>query len=204
MSSTTSITILLPSGRLPLDLMKEIQTLSEKYSLGIYLTTQQNMRIFNIPADSFDTIKSTLASYDVIFKAPGLFPMPRICIGKPHCNLGLIDTDELSNEILSHFKNREKTKPKLKIAISGCALCCSSAKTTDIGIIATKKGLSLFAGGRGGPRPMEGKMILQNADSKEVIQTMEKIFDYHDTNTPKKQRLQNLMSKPDYPFSEIS
>lgn len=204
MSTSTSVTILLPSGRLPLDLMKEIQTLSEKYNLGIYLTTQQNMRIYNIPADTVDTIKAALTPYNVVFKAPGLFPMPRICIGKPHCNLGLVDTDELSSEILSHFKNRGTTKPKLKIAISGCSLCCSSAKTTDIGIIATKKGLNLYAGGRGGPRPMEGKLILQNSDSKEVIQTIEKIFDYHDANTPKKQRLQNLMSKPDYPFLEIS
>lgn len=203
MSETTSITILLPSGRLKPELMKKLAELVETYSLEFYLSTLQNIRLLNIPTDHVETIKNELAPLKVLLKAPGLFPIPRICVGKPHCNLGIIDTDELSNKILDHFQHRKTLKPKLKTSISACNLCCSNPKTTDLGIIATKKGLNLFVGGRGGPRPLAGKQILANATVEEVLSTMEKLFEYHEKKTKKKKRFSSLLTEEDFPFKEI-
>jgi hypothetical protein len=37
-----NITIMLPAGRLPLDVMVKAYELAEKYKLGVYLSTAQN------------------------------------------------------------------------------------------------------------------------------------------------------------------
>ena len=57
------------------------------------------------------------------------------------------------------LRQKRKTKAKFKIAVAGCTLCCSNPKTTDIGVVATREGYELFAGGKGGPYPKIGRRI---------------------------------------------
>ena len=149
-SAEVSITILLPAGRLPLDVMKAAHDLAEKYNFGIYLSLSQNLRLINVPESEVEKIKEKLAVLGADFKGPGKFPLPRICVGKPHCSLGMVDTEKLSRKILARFSGREKTKAKFKIAISGCPVCCFWIKNTDISIAADSDGYTVYAGGKGG------------------------------------------------------
>lgn len=199
----TNITILLPAGRLPIELIKKVTALSDRYGFSLYLSTSQNLRLINVPSSATDTIKDELKRHGAEFKEPGKFPIPRICIGKPHCNLGVIDTEELSNIILNHFSGRKKTKGKLKIAISGCTLCCSGTKSTDIGIIAGRDGYEIYVGGKGGHSPKNGIRIKRKIDQSELIETIEKLVDFHDSRTIKKQRLYKIMDDPEFPFPEL-
>lgn len=198
-----SITILLPAGRLPLDLMQKVHALAARYDLAVYLSTLQNLRLLNVPQAVAEEIKAALAALGAEFKAPGKFPIPRICVGKPHCNLGIIDTKDLTEKILARFAGRETTKAKLKIAISACILSCSGTRTSDIGIVAGRNGYDIFAGGKGGPAPKIGRRIKRDVDEMEVLRTVETLINFHDSRTASKQRMIKLLDDPDFPFPEI-
>ena len=198
-----NITILLPGGRLPLDIMETALATAKKYNLGIYLSTLQNLRLLDVPESLLDDIKKPLADLGTQFKAPGMFPIPRVCVGQDHCKLGLIDTEALSRKILAHFSGREKTKPKLKIAIAACALGCPGIGTSDIGIVATRSGYDIFAGGKGGTYPKISRRIRRDVSEDEVIQTLDTLIAFHDRKTVTKQRMYKLLDDPEFPFAEV-
>jgi sulfite reductase beta subunit-like hemoprotein len=197
-----SLTILLPGGRLPLDIMETALTLAKKYNLGLYLSTLQNLRLLDIPESLLDDIKKPLADLGAEFKAPGRFPIPRVCVGRGHCKLGLIDTETLSRKILAHFAGREKTKGKLKIAIAACTMGCPGIGTSDIGIVATRNGYDIFAGGKGGTYPKISRRIRRDVNEDEVVKTLDTLIEFHDRKTTTKQRMFKLLDDPDFPFPE--
>ena len=198
-----SITVLLPAGRLPLELMTESQKIAEEFGCDMYFSTAQNLRIIDFPPEAEEQIRERLARLGAQFKAPGKFPIPRVCIGKGYCKLGVSDPKALSEKILARFADRENTKAKFKIAISACTMCCSGAKTTDIGIMATRDGYDLFAGGKGGPFPRVGVRIARGADDEQVLEMVQQLVDFHDLKTEKKQRIVKLLKEADFPFSEV-
>lgn len=197
-----NITVLLPAGRLPLPVMAKAHELATRYGLGVYLSLAQNLRLINVPEEVADQIKAELAELGVRFKGPGKFPIPRVCVGEVHCNLGGIDTESLSGKILARFQDKALTKPKFKIAIAACPLCCSAPKITDIGIVATRAGFELYAGGKGGPYPKEGRRILVKGSEAAVLEAVEKLVNFHDAHTKKKQRMRKLLDHPEFPFPD--
>ncbi|SDO40794.1 NAD(P)/FAD-dependent oxidoreductase [Desulforhopalus singaporensis] len=198
-----SVTVLLSGGRLSLELMAEVHRVAARYGLGIYLTTLQNVRLYNIPKSKAEAVKQELAAAGAEFKAPGKFPLPRVCIGEDACNLGLIDTMCLSEKIVGRFHDKQHTKAKFKIAVAGCQLCCSSPKTTDIGVVATRDGYELYAGGKGGPFPKTGRRIGQKLTEDQVVEMIEALVSFHDHKTLKKQRMYKLLSDPEFPYPEL-
>ena len=202
-SAGVSITVLLPAGRLPLDVMKAAHDLAEKYNFGIYLSLSQNLRLINVPESEVEKIKEKLAALGADFKGPGKFPLPRICVGKPHCSLGMVDTEKLSRKILARFSGKEKTKAKFKIAISGCPVCCSWIKNTDISIAADSDGYTVYAGGKGGPKPVTAKKIKVDATEDEVLDIVEELIEFHNKKTKTKQRMYKLMDHPAFPFPAV-
>ena len=197
-----SITVLLPGGRLPLDIMDAALHIARKYQLGIYLSTLQNLRLLDVPLSLVEEIKKPLAALGADFKAPGKFPIPRVCVGEEHCKLGLVNTATLSEKILHHFAGREKTKAKLKIAIAACALGCSGIGTSDIGIVATRSGYDVFAGGKGGTHPKISRRIRKDVREDEVLRTLDVLIEFHDRKTATKQRMVKLMDDPEFPYPE--
>lgn len=198
-----SITVLLPAGILPLDLMAAVHRLAEKYSLRIYLSTMQNLRLIDVPEDVAESVKAELTQLGAELKGPGKFPIPRVCVGEGYCNLGLVDTEKLSSKILAKFSSRPHTKAKLKIAIAACTLCCPGVKTTDIGIMATREGYEVFAGGKGGPYPQLGRRIARRIDEERVMEIIGELIEFHDRKTEKKQRMHKLLEDNEFPFPEV-
>ena len=202
-AETTSLTILLPAGRLPLDVLNTVNDLARQYQLEIYCSTAQNLRLMGIRQEDVAGVKSHLTAAGARFKGPGKFPIPRICIGNVDCKMGKSDPAELSQIILERFEKHTKVKPKFKIAISGCTLSCSGTKLTDIGVMATTKGYDVYVGGKAGPNPKVGRRIARQADEQQVLSVIEQLVDFHDTKTGKKQRMGKLLAEPDFPFPEV-
>jgi dissimilatory sulfite reductase (desulfoviridin) alpha/beta subunit len=198
-----SITVLLPAGRLSLEVMGKAHSLAEKYSLKIYLSNAQNLKMVEIPESALEDVKTSLTAIGCSFKTKGKFPLPKVCEGKDYCNLGTVDTEAFSAMILEKFSTREHTKAKFKIAISGCTICCSGAKNTDIGIIGTQDGYEMYAGGKGGSNPKVGIRIGQKLSEKDVMEMVEALVDFHDKKTEKKQRIFALLSDPEFPYKEV-
>ncbi len=201
-NTKTSLTLLIAAGRVPVDLMEFILGIVKKYDLEIYLTDTQNIRLNGISSSVIDELKNELSDNCVAIKQKGQFPLPRVCVGKPYCNFGLIDTGEISELICKKFSSRKGVKPKFKIAVSACTLGCSGAKITDIGVEATGKGYNVFVGGKGGVAPKAGVKIKKNVDVQEMLETLEVLVDFHDRKTRKKQRMYKLLNLPDFPFNQ--
>ena len=60
-SAEVSITVLLPAGRLPLDIIQAAHDLAERYDFGIYCSLAQNMRLINVRKSAVEDIKRELA-----------------------------------------------------------------------------------------------------------------------------------------------
>ncbi|MBU0730422.1 MAG: nitrite reductase [Proteobacteria bacterium] len=198
--NSKSITIALTAGRLPLNQLELIFELARQHGLGIYLTTLQNVRLTGISEESFDAIKARLVALGAVVKRPGLFPVPRVCVGSPHCKLALIDTEVISQRILDYFSSMDAVKPKLKIAVSACPASCSGTVLSDIGIMATRSGYDVYAGGMGGPMPRNGRRVLRRADEAGMLAAVQKLIDFHQASPGKKKRMRKLIDAPDFPF----
>ena len=148
-------------------------------------------------------IKKELAALGATFKGPGKFLLPKVCAGQEQCNLAIIDAVAMNQKILDKFGDMPNVKGKVKMAISGCTMCCSNPKLTDIGLIATKKGFEVFVGGKGGPSPKIGKRIAKGVDEERVLEIIGELVAFHDRKTEKKQRLFKLMEDSEFPFAEV-
>ena len=180
--------------------MDKVNELAKKYQLELYLSTAQNLRLMGIREEDLPVLRGELAALGAQFKGPGRFPIPRVCIGVRDCSMGIGDPERISALILERFKGREKTKQKFKIAISGCTLACSGVLTTDIGIMATRKGFDLYVGGKGGPSPKVGRRILRELDEQGVVAAVAELVEFHDAHTETKQRMIKLLDHPDFPY----
>lgn len=197
-----TLTILLPGGSLPFDVLGKVNELAAKFKFALYLSTAQNLRLYNIPDSDFEAIKSQLTALGVQLKAPGLFPSPRICIGNSSCKLGMIDTISLSGKILGRFGEMTNVKPKFKIAIAGCPGNCSNPVLTDIGIVATRQGFDIYLGGKGGPKPKIGIRVVRGADEERVLEVIGEVVDFHNRKTTTKSRFGKHLTDPEFPYRE--
>lgn len=198
-----SLTILISEGLVPTVILKSLNELVEKYALQVYLSTAQNLRILNIKDENEEEIKKTLLQAGAEFKGPGKFPLPKVCVGQDYCNLGMADTFAFSRKINEKFGARTGVKPKFKIAVSGCPASCANSMSTDIGIKATRAGYEVYVGGKGGASPKNGRRIAKGADEAQVLEIIEKIADFHDKNTSKKQRMAKLIDAIGFPYPGV-
>lgn len=196
------LTIMLPAGRLPVKLSSMINELADEYGFELYLTTTQNLRLLGIADDCLAPLKEKLAAAGVQLKAPGMFPLPKICVGKPYCKLALVDTAHLSQRIIDCFGGRTKVKPKFKIAISACPASCGGSHVSDIGVVATRSGFEVYVGGKGGPFPQAGRRIARKVGEEEVLQVIERLVDFHADKTTQKQRMYKLLAETDFPYPD--
>lgn len=196
-----NITILLSGGRLPVELLGKVDELAKEYSFEVYLSTVQNLRLACVPEEHFEKIRAELVAAGADLKAPGRFPKPKVCVGSPSCNLGLVDTEELGTRIWQHFGSRTNVKQKIKIAISACPAACSNALLADIGAVATRSGYDIYVGGKGGARPRVGQRIVRQADEERLLEVIGILVDFHDRKTSSKQRMFKLLDDPEFPFS---
>jgi len=195
------VTVLLAGGLVTPELIAAINGVAAKYNLTLYLTTVQNLRLLGATEENLDAIKKELLGLGLKLKGPGKFPMAKVCVGMPYCNLGVADTFSLAEKITDRFGDRIEVKPKYKIAVSGCPACCGGSMLADIGVVATRKGFELYVGGKGGPLPKVGKRVARELSEDEVVEAIGRLADFHAANTPTKLRMFKLLDKEGFPFA---
>ncbi len=183
-----TVTVILPSGELPLPLMKKATEIAEQYNLGIYLSLAQNLRLIGVRNDDIEAVKAPLAELGATFKEKGRFAKPRICTGKRYCTLGQIDTNALSTKVFGRYQGR-MPGAKVKMAISGCGNGCSNPRMTDIGCIATPKGIDIYLGGRTGRTPVVGRLAVKGADEEKVLEVTGRVIAFYEGLEGRKKRL---------------
>ena len=197
--NTTNITILLPAGRLPLEVMSRAHELARANGLIVYLTNEQNLRLLDVPEDKAPEIRQVFMDMGMQLKAPGRFPLPKVCVGQVNCRLGRINPEDISARMVERFTGRE-IKPKLKIGVAACMFSCSGATVKDIGVVSAKTGFDLYVGGKAGVQPQAGRRILKGVNEEELLQAIENVVNFHQERTTKKQRMARLIDEPDFPY----
>ena len=194
------VTVLLSGGLIDPAMMAEVNAIAKKYDLTLYVTTAQNIRLLGATEENLEAVKGELLALGLSLKAPGKFPLPKVCVGMPYCNLGLHDTFSLAQKITAAYGDRTQVKPKYKIAISGCPASCGGSKLVDIGIVATRNGFELYVGGKAGPMPKVGMRVAKGMSEDEIIEAVGRLADFHAAKTPKKMRMYKLMGEEGFPF----
>jgi len=195
-----NLTILLPGGSLPLPILQTVAELAERFGFGVYLTTVQNLRLVDVPAEALAEVEAAVVAAGADIKRAGLFPKLKVCAGQPHCNLATADGQKLARVIHERYGSRTGIKPKVKIAFAACPASCSNATLADIGIVATRKGYDLYVGGKGGGRPQVGRRVLRGADFDTIVEAVGRLVEYHQEKTGKKQRMFKLVDNDDFPY----
>lgn len=199
-NNTRHVTVLVRGGLLSPETMQAIAGIARRYNLMLYCTTLQNVRLLGANDENIEEIQKSLQDLGLQLKVPGKFPLPKVCVGKPFCNLGIADTFALADAIMEKYGGRTEVKPKLKIAVAGCPAGCSGVLLADIGIVATRKGFDLYVGGKGGPLPRVGGKAATGLSEAEVVEAVGRLVDFHTAHTSGKQRMYKLLEMEDFPY----
>ncbi len=117
------------------ELLNKISQVAKKYNAVIKLTSREEIEIQEIDLCDVEDIVAEFSEKDGLINGTEgpLFRSIMACPGSVHCNLGLIDTNELAAEIEDKFAEKPLNY-KFKLGITGCPNRCLAVTTTDFGI----------------------------------------------------------------------
>lgn len=142
-----AITPRIPGGLITdFSLLRRIAEVAERYGAqAIKITSAQRVALIGIAADDLEAAWRDLGMKPGY--ATGLCVRSvKACPGTRYCRLGQQDALGLAIQIEEAFLGRPAPN-KLKIAVSGCPLCCAESRVRDIGLIGSKRGYSVVVGG---------------------------------------------------------
>ena len=129
------------------------------------------------------------------FSVAGFCVRPvKICAGGFTCSNNLQDSFSLGFKLDEKFTGR-KLPFKMIISVSGCSRCCSEPLVRDIGIVASRKGYSIYVGGAAGARPRIGIKINEDLSADEVVNIIERIIAIYEKNAKVSERLGRFIER---------
>ena len=117
------------------ELLGKISELAGKYNCKIKLTSREEIEIQEVDLCDVEDLISEFNPEDGLINGTEgpLFRSIMACPGNQHCNLGLIDTNELAEDIEKNYAEKPANY-KFKMGITGCPNRCLAVSTTDFGI----------------------------------------------------------------------
>ncbi len=176
---TYAITPRIPVGLITdFDILRRIADVAERYGAqAIKVTSSQRLAILGIRGEDIDKVWSDLGMTPGM--ASGLcIRSVKACPGTAFCRLGQQDAISLGLRIESRFSNLA-TPNKLKISISGCPMDCAESRVRDIGLIGTRKGFMVVAGGSAGAAPRIAVPIAKGLDADQAEALVARIVDHY-------------------------
>ncbi len=118
----------------PETLMKVCEV-ADKFNSKIKLTSREEIEIQDVDLCDVEELVAEFDDDDILINGTEgpLFRSIMACPGEEHCNLGLIDTNELAREIEESYAEKPANY-KFKMGITGCPNRCLAVTTTDFGI----------------------------------------------------------------------
>jgi len=118
----------------------------------------------------------------------------KICAGGYTCNNNLQDSFSLGLKLDEKFSGK-KLPFKMIIAIAGCSRCCSEPLVKDVGIVASRRGYSLYVGGAAGGRPRIAMRLADNLSDSEVTDIIERIISVYEKTGKAAERLGRFIER---------
>lgn len=131
-----TVRLKVPGGRLPVERMKRIVEVAEKYGGEfVHLSVRQSVEIPYVHIEDFDVVVEELGEVGQEIASCGpRVRVPTACGGCEYNPNGLTDTQALALETCERYFGTE-THHKFKITFSGCPIDCVHARQADLGFL---------------------------------------------------------------------
>jgi NAD(P)H-nitrite reductase large subunit len=150
---TYAVTPRIPGGLITdLSLLRRIADVAERYGAqAVKITSAQRLTIIGVQERDLDAVWRDLGLQPG--HSAGLCVRSiKACPGTAYCRLGQQDSLGLAARIEERFLGQALPN-KLKIAVSGCPLCCAESRVRDIGLVGGVRGYSVVVGGCAAAKP---------------------------------------------------
>lgn len=190
--SSYALTIEFAAGMIPTSMLDTINHIVKEEGALLHITTAQKLMLLNLTKEASLRARKTLTHKGAHFKYPRQVYQPRVCVGSRYCKIGLMDTLALGERIFEHASGLGIPCNKIKIGVSGCAASCAHSTLADIGFVGKQDGYTVFIGGKGGYKPIQGRPIASSVNEKEALRLLVRAVDIYRDNVEEGKKLIRL------------
>ena len=138
----------------------------------VKVTSAQRLALFGLDEKLLGQFKEDIKPFTKVVVPNGV-SFVQCCPGEKWCKYGVRDSLTIKKG-LEQLSFTEPLKSKVKVAVAGCRMCCTSPKIRDLGLIASNKGWSLFFGGNGGNNARIGEEVASGLNDEEALELAQK------------------------------
>jgi len=135
------IGISVPVGRLPVDQMRALADVADRFGNGeLRLTVWQNLLIPNIPSGRLEAAKAAIQEAGLDFHAGTVLSGTVACTGNRGCRFAATDTKAHAVELARMLDARFPIQQPVNLHVTGCPNSCAQHYIGDIGLMGVKVG----------------------------------------------------------------
>ena len=130
-----TVRLRVPGGRLPVERLKKIAEVAEKYGQGeVHLSVRQSVELIHVQFKDFDAVVAELGEKEQKVASCGArIRVPTACGGCEYNPNGLVDTQKAALEVDRHLFGTPTNHHKFKVGFAGCPHDCPKSATNDVG-----------------------------------------------------------------------
>ncbi len=184
----------LPCGVVKPEQLRKLADVAEKYNCAaLKVTSAARIALVGLKEEDVDKAWEEL----------GLFPGAAVgicvrsikaCPGTTFCRLGQQDSLSLGMQLDEKYHGME-LPGKLKMGVSGCPNQCAETSIKDIGLVGSKKGWTLMAGGNGARKPRLADTLTEELDTEQALEKIEAIVAFYRDNAKKHERIGAMLDR---------
>lgn len=167
-----------PAGLITAEQLERVARVIRDHHIPVVkITSGQRLALVGLKPEQLDAIRADLG----IELGPGderSVHYVQACPGTDTCTLGQLDSLALGRRLDALLVGVE-TPAKVKVGVSGCAMCCAESRVRDIGVFATTKGWTVTFGGNSGARPRIGDVVAKGLDDDGVVDLVQRLLEVY-------------------------
>ncbi|CAH2212609.1 nitrite/sulfite reductase domain-containing protein [Tepidibacter aestuarii] len=176
---TFAITPHIPGGFVTADTMIKIADTAKKYNGILKITSGQRIMITNLKEEDLSNIWKDLDMEPAVKNQYSIKNVEMCPAG--FCKRSKENTIRIGMKISKNFHGKAMPN-RTKIGVAGCRNACTSVYAKDVGVIATKEGFIITAGGSAGFHQRMSDIITENLSEEDAYRLVEIILDYYNEN----------------------
>ncbi len=184
----------IPCGVVKPETLRKLADVAEKYGAqALKITSAARIAIVGIDEKDIESIWSELGMSPGF--AVGLCVRSvKACPGTAFCKRGMQDSLSVGMQLNEKYNGLE-LPGKLKMGVSGCPNQCAETCIKDIGLVGTKNGWRLLAGGNGGGKPRLSQELARDLSTEEALELIDTTIEFYKSNGRRHQRLGAMIEK---------
>jgi ferredoxin-nitrite reductase len=133
------IGVSVPVGRLPVEQMRGLAAIAERFGNGeVRLTVWQNAIVPNVRAEHLQSAQEALREAGLSWTAGRVLSGTVACTGNKGCRYAATDTKSHAVALANHLDERFKIMQPINLHVTGCPHSCAQHYIGDIGLLGVK------------------------------------------------------------------